>query len=302
MNPLVSIPEELRAGALERFRIMRPAIEDSVPLVQVAQEANISIRTAQRWMAAYKRDGLAGLAKSPRRDEGHCHGLPGQLERAIEGLALVRPKPSMAAVQRQAAQIAASYGWPKPTYRQVRGIVAQLDPALATLAHEGAAGYKQVHDLIHRHEASGSNELWQADHTLLDIWIKDEKGEARRPWLTVILDDFSRAIAGYCLTFDAPSAQGMALALRQAIRRKEDSGWPVCGIPGSFYTDHGSDFTSRRMEQVAADLRMRSFSPRRASLGEGARWRDSSARSIRCFSRNYRDTSRAALKSTARGG
>jgi putative transposase len=30
----------------------------------------------------------------------------------------------------------------------------------------------------------------------------------------------------------------------------------VCGIPETFYTDHGSDFTSHHLEQVAADLHM----------------------------------------------
>src|SRR5439155_3977283 len=30
----------------------------------------------------------------------------------------------------------------------------------------------------------------------------------------------------------------------------------MCGIPETFYTDHGSDFTSRHLEQVAADLHM----------------------------------------------
>jgi putative transposase len=31
----------------------------------------------------------------------------------------------------------------------------------------------------------------------------------------------------------------------------------VCRIPERFYTDHGPDFESNRMEQVAADIRMR---------------------------------------------
>ncbi len=55
-----------------------------------------------------------------------------------------------------------------------------------------------------------------------------------------------------------PSALQTALALRQAIWRKAEppgsAGWTVCGIPRDFYTDHGSDFTSRHLEQVAADL------------------------------------------------
>jgi putative transposase len=36
------------------------------------------------------------------------------------------------------------------------------------------------------------------------------------------------------------------LALRQAIWRKEDPRWIVCGIPDVLYTDNGSDFTSQK--------------------------------------------------------
>ncbi|MEY8500346.1 hypothetical protein [Enterococcus avium] len=31
---------------------------------------------------------------------------------------------------------------------------------------------------------------------------------------------------------------------------------PICGIPEHFYTDHGSDFTSDHLEQVAIDLKI----------------------------------------------
>lgn len=44
--------------------------------------------------------------------------------------------------------------------------------------------------------------------------------------------------------------------LRCAIWRKEDPRWHICGIPEQFYTDHGSDFTSVHLEQVAADLKI----------------------------------------------
>ena len=47
-------------------------------------------------------------------------------------------------------------------------------------------------------------------------------GQAQPPWLTVIVDDYSRAIAGYAVGLDAPSAMQTALALRQAIWRKSD--------------------------------------------------------------------------------
>ena len=44
--------------------------------------------------------------------------------------------------------------------------------------------------------------------------------------------------------------------VHQAIWNKNDTNWPVCGIPEKFYTDHGSGFTSNHMEQVAIDLKI----------------------------------------------
>ena len=70
------------------------------------------------------------------------------------------------------------------------------------------------------------------------------------------MDDYSRAIAGYFISFEAPNAQNTALTLHQAIWNKNNTNWPVCGIPEKFYTDHGSDFTSHHMEQVAIDLKI----------------------------------------------
>jgi putative transposase len=36
---------------------------------------------------------------------------------------------------------------------------------------------------------------------------------------------------------------------------KQNAAWPVCGIPDVLYVDHGGDFTSTHLEQVAVDLR-----------------------------------------------
>lgn len=55
----------------------------------------------------------------------------------IEGLALHRPARSIATVTRQAGRVAADQGWPIPSYSSVRTIVAGLDPAMTTLAHDG---------------------------------------------------------------------------------------------------------------------------------------------------------------------
>ena len=125
---------------------------------------------------------------------------------------------------------------------------------MVTLAHQGAAAYRDTYELVWRHRAERSNATWQADHTELDTLILDGNGRPARPWLTVILDDYSRAVCGYMVFLGAPSAMNTALALRHAIWPKNDPNWPMCGLPDVLYVDHGTDFTSHHLAQTAKDL------------------------------------------------
>ena len=78
----------------------------------------------------------------------------------------------------------------------VYDVVRELPPSLRALAHRGAKSYGESFDLIHRREATKSNSIWQADHAQLDIKLLKEDGSVARPWLTIVIDDYSRAIAG----------------------------------------------------------------------------------------------------------
>ena len=252
--PLTSLSEAQRTQALERFALLRPALEGKVSQTQLAREHQIPLSTMQRWIKQYREKGLAGLANARRSDKGKSRSLPEQAVHLIEGLALQTPPRSAASIHRQVEAIAKEQGWKAPSYARVRQIIKSLDPALVTLAHQGSAAYREEFDLLYRREATHSNAIWQADHTPLDVWLLNEEGKPARPYLTVIEDDYSRAIAGYRLSFQEATALTTALTLRTAIWHKEDPRWHVCGIPSVFYTDHGSDFTSKHMEQVAADL------------------------------------------------
>jgi putative transposase len=70
------------------------------------------------------------------------------------------------------------------------------------------------------------------------------------------MDDYSRAIAGFRLSVQAPSAIQTALTLGQAIWRKPVPNWKIASIPAVFYSDHGSDFTSDHLLQVSTDLKI----------------------------------------------
>ncbi len=253
---LTALSEAEREQAWHRFQVLQPYLDGQQSLAAIAQEQAVTPRTLQRWVARYQEAGLVGLVRKRRSDRGQRR-VEADLQTLIEGLALQRTKPSAAAIHRQVVEIAAQQGWDAPSYSCVHAIVQQLDPALVLLAHEGSQVYQNTYDLVYRREASRPNEIWQADHTPLDIWLVDDDGQPARPRLTVIEDDYSRCIAGYFLTFSMPNALNTALTLRQAIWHKTDPRWRICGIPAIVYTDHGSDFISDHMEQVCADLKIR---------------------------------------------
>ncbi|NQX10382.1 DDE-type integrase/transposase/recombinase [Microbacteriaceae bacterium VKM Ac-2855] len=241
---------------LERWRILRLHVEDQVPLAALARESGIGTRTLQRWHQLYKTDGLAGLDDTARTDKGGRRTDPATVA-AIERLALTRPRPSIATLHRLTVKECLRDGRPTPSYATVRQIVQALDPALVTLALEGPASYRDRHELVFRRRAERPNQIWQADHTELDILIVGANGKPDRPWLTTVMDDHSRAICGYMVFTGAPSSLNTALALRQAIWRKTDPAWAMCGIPDVLHVDHGSDFTSHHLERTAVELHLR---------------------------------------------
>lgn len=247
------VPEE----PLRRFRIIRPFLEEGVPLPGIARNHGVPIRTLRNWVRKYRERGMSGLSRKPRSDKGRFRAVAPELREIAEALALEKPKRTVAAIRRIAESAARREGIKPASYPSVRRIVRAMDPALMSLAHEGSKAYGNRFDLLYRREAAFPNEMWQADHTLLDIIVLNEKERPARPWLTAIMDDCSRAVAGYFLSFDAPSAMQTALALHQAIWRKTEPEWQICGIPDILYTDNGSDFVSRHIERVCADLKIR---------------------------------------------
>jgi transposase len=187
---LSELSEQQRDQAQRRFAVLRPHLDDGVSLTDAAAAAGIPARTARHWLARYRAAGLPGLPRLPRRDRD-TRRQPPELVELVEVLALRRPRSSTAHIHRQTVRVAGERGWPAPSYGTVRSIVVALDPGLVALAHDGPAGYDRF-ELVFRREAAAANAIWQADHTQLDVMILDHAGRPARPWLTAILDDFSR--------------------------------------------------------------------------------------------------------------
>jgi len=231
--------------------------DDGVPWTRISAESGVPVRTLTRWSAKYRADPTSrGLERTSRADCG-TRRIPSELIDIVEALSLRKPEPTAAFIHRRVSDLAADRGLTAPSYSSVRAIIAAIDPGLRTLAHQGDAAYRDRFELVLRRTTARPNEQWQVDHTLLDIAVLDKSGTTARPWLTVVLDDHSRAVAGYTVFIGSPTAEQTALALHQAVNRKSNSDWHMCGLPDVLYSDHGSDFTSARLERVCLDTHIR---------------------------------------------
>ncbi|KAA1040364.1 DDE-type integrase/transposase/recombinase [Macrococcus equipercicus] len=254
-NRLTSYSDEQRNKAIAKFNIIKSNIFDAYPMKDISLQSGVPISTLYKWKKLYQSDGLMGLIHRKRSDSG-TRKVDSIIIEEIQKIRLKNKRISIATIHRKIDTFCKDNKISSPSYKQVYDIVNCMPISLIDYAHKGDSFYSNKYDLVKLRESTEPNEIWQADHTMLDILVYDQKGHVNRPWLTIILDDYSRAVAGYHVSFESPNAKNTALTLHQAIWHKADVKWPICGIPEKFYTDHGSDFTSNHLEQVAVDLKI----------------------------------------------
>ncbi|KAJ6634345.1 Transposase for transposon Tn552, partial [Pseudolycoriella hygida] len=241
------LDKEQRQDAYNKYQLIEPYLNGTLKLNDIAKNKQIPIRTLNLWLKKYRQNRLLGVLRK-------CNS---ELVQSIEGLYLKNPTLSIRNIYVLVQKYCFLNNLKLPSYRTVCRIIDNISDDIVLLNAKGSKVYKQSYDFLHRWSASYANEIWQADHILIDIEIATDAGTPQRPWLTVIIDDYSRGICGYELSFLSPSAQKTSLCLRHAIWRKSDPNWIIFGIPETLYTDHGSDFTSEHIDQVCIDLKIK---------------------------------------------
>ncbi len=245
----------MKKMGINKYKIIEPYINKHCSLIQISKQNSISIRTLSRWVKLYREDRELFLTKKDRADKNKTRKISEELINFMQGLALEGPK-SVASIHRQVCEVADKIKEEKPSYAFIYNVINSIPKGMKVLAHQGSKIYGNKFDLLCRNDASSPNEVWQTDHCLLDINLQ-HNNQVIRPWLTVIIDVYSRAIAGYYLALEPPSSIRVGITLRQAICRKQEPNWTIFGIPETFYTDNGSDFKSEHIETVCANLKIR---------------------------------------------
>nr|WP_197059479.1 Mu transposase C-terminal domain-containing protein [Cryobacterium sp. MLB-32] len=185
---------------------------------------------------------------------------------------LTRQKRTVASVHRDIAIECRAQALPVPSRSTVERRIRALNPVEVGRRRGGP-------DAVRSLQSAGGDvpvigtilEQVQIDHTVIDMIVVDvrERQPIGRPYLTVAIDVFSRALVGMVVTLEAPSVVSVGLCLAHAATDKRpwleslgvDAPWPMSGKPRQLYLDNASEFKSealrRGCEQHGIDLAYR---------------------------------------------
>ena len=235
---------------------------------RAASTLGISVRSLRRLVQAWQAEGLAGLTRRERSDAGSVRVSEEWRQFIVKtyregnrGSRRLSAAQVFIRVKVRAAELGESEYPSRPTVYRI------LKPSIEKRQRKRSLGWRGERLSLKTREGleisvEWSNQVWQADHTKVDVLVVDRTGAVLgRPWLSTVVDTYSRCIMGIHLGFDAPSAAVVCLALRHAILPKQYSGgyelkevWGSYGLPQYLYTDGGKDFRSQHLEQVATEL------------------------------------------------
>lgn len=211
--------------------------------------------------------GPSTLLRDPRGRKNGQKFLAGEVEDVIKE-----------AIKKQYKGRACSYS---RVWREVRDECILLGlpvPSLgAVAARIKAMNIKELYRLKHGAQASSEKygikrgklsvnrplEVTQIDHTLVDIIICDDvaREPLGRPWVTLLIDLYTRVILSYYLSWHAPSRVSVAATLAYAVADKqsylkrigcEDARHPFSGKPQAIHADNAREFRSASMVKGCA--------------------------------------------------
>ena len=163
-------------------------------------------------------------------------------------------------------------------FRRLLALVPSYDADVARYGREAAR--RKYRTSLKIRLTEGPLQRAEMDHTRLDVMLVDEETGAPlgRPWLTILIDDFTRCILGYALTFEPPSRASITKCLRHAFLPKAirnvfpsiTNEWVAWGVPGELAFDNGLEFHAIEVRQVCHELSVDvNYAPRKTPWFKG---------------------------------
>ncbi|SIP93625.1 Mu transposase C-terminal domain-containing protein [Aquipseudomonas alcaligenes] len=234
----------------------------------VAEELLASQPTVYRWLNKLEESRNIRCLLRRRRGDAGTKRLSTEVEAVIKQVIkdkyLKAEKPGPTAVYRELKDKCRTLGLQSPAKGTFLNRLNEIRPVERELARNGEnAALKYRVNGGSLPGVNGLYSLWQIDHTWVDVELVDsvDRVAIGRPWITVVIDTFSRMVVGWYISFDPPGTIATGLAITNAILPKDkwmrDLGvnydWPCQGKPRVIHSDNAKEFQGQALEAASQE-------------------------------------------------
>ncbi|WP_323651880.1 Mu transposase C-terminal domain-containing protein [Aliarcobacter butzleri] len=254
------IPKKKLDEARKRYEAIKPLIglNSRKEIEKRAKELKVSPTTLYNWLRDYNSTGqLSSLVQTKIKGGKGQSRLTNEQDEIIDIVLkeyyLTNLKPTVSRTYEEVVIRCKNAKIKIPSEVTVRRRVNSLSEKLVLKKRIGKNEAEKL-DINKKEYPDGLYPLHilQIDHTKVDIILVDDeyRQELGRPWITVAIDVYSRMVAGFYISFEAPGYFGTGQALYNAIIPKDEikekykfiSDWDVWGIPKALHMDNAKEF------------------------------------------------------------
>jgi putative transposase len=223
----------------------------------------VASRTIRNWVVLYRRaetvcgSGYIGLLPHVRQRGNRSTRLPADIKAMMDKVIeqhYETPKQKTKRACWMALNLECeNKGLVAPSYQAFRSAIKCRSDYRLALKRQGRRAAYQLQpfhwDLDLRSPRHGNRpfEIVHIDHTQLDVETRcSSTGQLLgRPWMTLVIDAYSRRVLAVYLTFDEPSYRSCMMALRLCVRK-------YARLPETVVVDGGKEFESTYFETLLA--------------------------------------------------
>lgn len=268
----VQSPKAL-AKAKAKYELIKPLINNpkrsTDEIKDLANATGVHYTSIYNWLRDFETTGtVSALIRQARSDKGKTildQRIDAIIANCIDIHFLTKQKKSAAKVIAQICKACAKEGIATPHPNTIRNRIKGLDSYQKLKAREGNKAARDKYAPIKGH-IPGANfplAITQIDHTLIDMILVDDvsRQPIGRPWLTLIMDVYSRMVLGYYISFDPPGNLSTGLCLSHAFLRKEswlakfgiETKWPCWGKPRTILADNAREFRGNMLKKACEE-------------------------------------------------
>jgi putative transposase len=180
-----------------------------------------------------------------RMNGGRKVALPSTIAAWCFCYASDHPKASLTTIYTEVSKMAEKANLSTFSYKQVRLLFDRTPTDMRRIIADGQrAGFEKAGIVARRVEAF-PNQHWQMDATELDSWTLDmATGVWFHPWMTSVIDGYSRVIMAATYHRDEPTTADSLITLKNAILSKGYTDYPFFGLPQAISTDNHAIYRS----------------------------------------------------------